>query len=373
MGGFAVLALACAGALYGVGAIVALGRFLARPAQTLGDCPAVTVLKPMHGSEPELYENLRSLAVQDYPGPVQIIMGADSADDPALGVARALKAERPDLDIALVADATQHGTNRKLSNLINMWPMARGEIVVISDSDVRLPPDGLRQIVATLQQPGVGLIHCLYRGRPAAGFWSELAALDIDARFAASVAVGEALGANPCLGPTMALKASTLQRIGGLKMLADQLADDYVLGQLVRAEGLTIASPAMVIDHVFPERSLHEMVVHELRWARTVRLVQTAGYAGSAITHVLPLALIGAALTGVSPIALDILTVLVLARLVQAAIFCRLMRAHKAALWLIPLRDVLSFVVFVLAFTGNRIEWRGAKLKVANDGAMAAS
>ena len=373
MAGFAVLALACAGAVYGLGAIFALRRFLARPSPALTGAPSVTLLKPMHGAEPELYENLLSLADQDYPGPLQIIMGSRDPADPALVIARRLQQERPDLDVTVVADAAQHGTNRKLSNLINMSATMRGEIVVISDSDVRLPPGGLRQIAATLQQPGVGLVHCLYRGRPAAGFWSELAALDIDARFAASVAVGEALGAHPCLGPTMALRASTLETVGGLRLLADQLADDFVLGAAVRAQGLAIGSPPLAIDHVFPERSLREMVVHELRWARTVRLIQTAGYAGSLITHVLPLALIGAALAGFSPLALDMLAVLALVRLAEAAAMCRLMRAQKAALWLLPLRDLLSFLVFVLAFTGQRIEWRGARLKVARDGAMAAS
>lgn len=371
--GYFFLALAACGAVYALGATYALWRFLRRARPPLQSAPSVTVLKPLHGDEPELYENLSSLCGQDYPGPVQIIMGAREAADPALAVAESVRQEHPDLDIALASDPTQHGTNRKISNLINMSAKATGEVIVISDSDVRLPPDGLSRIVAALQQPSAGLVHCLYRGRPTASFWSKLAAMDINARFAASVAVGEALGAHPCLGPTMALRADVLQRIGGLRILADQLADDYVLGQAVRAAGLKIVSPAMVIDHVFPEKTGREMLVHELRWARTVRLVQPAGYAGSLITHFLPLALIGATLTGFSAVGLEVLISLSVMRLAQAYALSRMMGADRARLWLIPLRDAFSLAVFVGAFLGDRVEWRGARLKVDRDGAMAPS
>jgi ceramide glucosyltransferase len=129
----------------------------------------------------------------------------------------------------------------------------------------------------------------------------------------------------------------------------------------------------MLIDHVFPERSARDLVAHELRWARTVRLIQPAGYLGSGITHILPLALIGAALTGFSPLGLEELAALLAFRLVQAHVLCRMMASYRARLWLIPLRDLLSFVVFIGAFTGSRVEWRGARLKVARNGAMAAS
>jgi ceramide glucosyltransferase len=371
--GLVVLTLSVLGAIYALGATVALRRFLRRRRPETQGAPSVTVLRPLHGEEPELYDNLISVCRQDYAGPVQLILGARDDADPALAIARRVRQEHPDKDILVSADPAQHGTNRKISNLINMAVQARGEIIVISDSDVRLPPEGLSRIVATLQQPGVGLVHCLYRGRPACGVWSELAALDIDARFAASVAVGEALGAHPCLGPTMALRADVLEKAGGLAMLADQLADDFVLGAAVRAQGLAIASPPMLIDHVFPERSLRDLLVHELRWARTVRLIQPAGYLGSVITHILPLALIGAALTGFSVLGLEELLALLAFRLIQARVLCRIMGSHRTRLWLIPPRDMLSFLVFIGAFTGSRVEWRGARLKVASDGAMAAS
>ncbi len=342
--GLVVLALSACGSVYALGAALALWRFVRRSDPTLHDGPSVTILKPLHGDEPELYENLTSFCAQDYAGPVRLIMGAREAADPALAVAERVRREHPDRDIVLVADATQHGTNRKISNLINMSAKAQGEVIVISDSDVRLPPDGLSRIVGALAAPGAGLAHCLYRGRPTASFWSKLA-----------------------------LRADVLEQVGGLHILADQLADDFVLGAAVRAKGLRIVSPALVIDHVFPEKSLREMVLHELRWARTVRLVQPAGYAGSVITHFLPLALIGAALTGFSPLGLEVLFGILAFRLVHAFTLSGLMGSRHARLWLVPLRDGLSLVVFILAFLGDRVEWRGARLKVDRDGAMAAS
>jgi ceramide glucosyltransferase len=304
---------------------------------------------------------------------VQIILGADSQDDPSIAAAHRLKAARPDRDISVVADPAQHGTNRKLSNLINMAPRATGEILVISDSDVRLPPGAISALVGALQQPRTGLAYALYRGRPTGNLWSRIAALDVNARFASSVVVGQALGAHPVLGPTMAVWADVLAKGGGLRRLKDVLADDFELGRMAREQGLAIACPPMLIDHGFPERSLGELWRHELRWARTIRLLNPGGYAGSLITYVTPLALIGAALTGFSPSAMATLVVLAAVRLALAAMSCLEMGADLGALWLFPLRDVLAFAVFLAAFFGDGVEWRGARLRVKPDGAMASS
>jgi ceramide glucosyltransferase len=371
--GLVVLGLSVCGAVYACAATWALWRFLRRSAGAPLGHPSVTVLKPLHGDEPELYENLASFCAQDYPGPMQIILGVQDDKDPALDVVARLRRDHPGADIVVVSDSTLHGTNRKIGNLINMAAHANGEVIVISDSDVRMPPKGVGQIVAALEEPGVGLIHCLYRGRPAGNLWSTLAAMDINTRFAAGVVLGEVLGANPCLGPTMALRREVLDAIGGFPHLADFLADDFELGRAVRAKGYRIACPHMVIDHVFPERSFRELVVHELRWARTIRLVQPAGYLGSVIVHFLPLAFIGAALCGFAGWTPEALAALVVLRMAQALVLSRLMSSKIASLWLVPLRDVLSFGVFLTAIIGDRVEWRGARLKVARDGAIAAA
>ena len=280
---------------------------------------------------------------------------------------------RPDADISVVTDPTQHGTNRKLSNLLNMAPRASGSILVISDSDVRLPPGALSAMVGVLQQPGAGLAYALYRGRPTGNLWSRIAALDINARFMSSVVTGQALGAHPVLGPTMAVHADVLSKGGGFRRLKDVLADDFELGRMVREQGLSIGCPPMLIDHGFPERSLAELWRHELRWARTIRLLNPGGYAGSAITYVFPLALIGAALLGLQPLAVVALGVLAGVRLTQALLSCLVMDADTSAIWLFPVRDLLAFAVFLAAFFGSRIEWRGSSLRVKPDGAMASS
>ena len=369
--GMVVLVLSVCGAIFALLATLATWRFLRRPAERPVGRPSVTVLRPLHGDEPELFDNLESLCVQDYAGQVQLIFGVADPADPALEAVRRLQRERPDRDIVLVIDPTPHGANRKIGNLINMSARARGEIIVISDSDVRLPPSGLASIVAALEAPGAGLLHCLYRGRPTASLWSRLAAQDSNTRFIPSVAVGEILGAHPCLGPTMALPASVLDKVGGFAYLADFLADDFELGRVVRGLGHRIVCPRIVIDHVFPERSAREMIVHELRWARTVRLVAPAGYLGSVITHFLILALIGAALTGFAGWSLALLGGLLIFRLAQADAANRVLAADRGGLWLIPARDLLSFVVFVVAHFGARVEWRGNRLRVQRDGAIA--
>ncbi|HEX4196104.1 MAG TPA: bacteriohopanetetrol glucosamine biosynthesis glycosyltransferase HpnI [Caulobacteraceae bacterium] len=371
--GMVLIGLAVAGAIYAGLATWATWRFTRqKPTAPIGR-PAISVLKPLHGDEPELYENLKSFCDQSYAGTVRIILGVQDSGDPALAVAERLKGDHLACDIVVVSDPTLHGTNRKLGNLINMSGHANGEIVVISDSDVRLPAGGLGQIVAALEQPDVGLVHCLYRGRPTASPWSKIAAMDVNTRFAASVLVGETLGANPCLGPTMALRTETLAAIGGLQHLADFLADDFELGRAVRAQGLEIACPPMVIDHVFPERSAQEVWAHELRWARTIRLVQPAGYLGSVIVHFTPLALIGSALTGFSDWSLAMLAALVLFRQAQAHGLSRMLGGERGLLWLLPFRDMMSLGVFTAAIFGDRVEWRGNRLRVQRDGVITAT
>ena len=371
--GALLLLMSTAGAVFGVVATFAMGGFLGREAAKPRRSPAVTILRPMKGLDPEADANLASLVEQDYRGAVRIVLGADSEADPSIAAARRLQAAHPGRDIAIVADATQHGTNRKLSNLINMAPHATGEILVISDSDVRLPPEGLSALVGALEPEGVGLAYALYRGRPTGNLWSRIAALDINARFAPSVVMGQALGAHPVLGPTMAVKAQALERAGGFERLKDVLADDFELGRMVRGQGLAIACPPMLIDHGFPERRLGELWRHELRWARTIRLLNPGGYGGSLITYVLPLALIGAALTGLNPWAMIALGVLAGVRLTFGLLSCLVMQADASVLWLFPVRDVLAFAVFLAAFVGDGIEWRGARLRVKPDGAMASS
>jgi ceramide glucosyltransferase len=328
-------------------------------------------LKPLCGAEAGLEANLASFCNQDYPGPVQIVLGLQDPADPAASIANRLIAAFPHTDIDLTIDARLHGSNRKISNVINSISRSSGEIVVLSDSDIRVPPTYLRRITAALQAPGVGLVTCLYRGLPIAGLWSQLAAAEIDHRFLPSVLVGLRLGlAKPCFGSTIALRAETLGRIGGFAAFADQLADDYAVGTAVRRLGLKVAIPPMVIDHVCSEPSFAALARRELRWARTIRLVDPLGYAGLVVTHPLPFALAAAGLGGFSGASLAILVLVLACGFLVPLQFARSLGAARVPVWLAPVRDLLSFAIYLAGFLPWAVSWRGRRYRIGPDGTL---
>jgi ceramide glucosyltransferase len=329
--------------------------------------PPVTILKPLHGAEPGLYANLSSFCLQNYPAPLQIVLGVADLADPAAATARRLIAELPDCDIALAIDPRRHGANAKVSNLINMQAKARHDVLLIADSDIAVSPDYLTGVVAALDQPDVGLVTCLYHGVPSTGLWSRLAAAAIDYHFLPNVLVGLKLRlATPCFGSTIAVTKSTLAGIGGFQSVADQLADDYALGMAVRRAGGRVAIPPLLVSHTCAERSLHELLMHEIRWARTIRAVDSLGFAGLAITHAVPLALLGLILGGVTPAAW-ILAIALVCRFALQAELSRLFHLRNGIVWLGPIRDILSFAVFVASFFGRHVEWRGQRYGVKAD------
>ena len=294
--------LAIIGSAYASFAAILLGRFFAKSPITEEPihAPLVTILKPLCGAEPELEANLTSFCNQIYPGQVQIVLGIQDSADPAAAIARRLISAHSHVAIDVEINAQSHGANRKISNVLNSVTHSLGEIIVLSDSDIRVGPDYLRQITDALHAPGVGLVTCLYRGLPITGVWSRLAAAEIDhGSFPACLSALRLGLAKPCFGSTMALRAETLRRIGGFAAFADQLADDYAIGAAVRRLGLEVAIPPMVVDHVCSEHSFVELARRELRWARTIRLVDPLGYRGSVVTHPLPFALVAAVRAGI--------------------------------------------------------------------------
>jgi ceramide glucosyltransferase len=366
------------GSAYAVLAIWAARNFAHRvPPAPGANCPPATVLKPLHGAEPDLYANLASFCRQDYPAPVQIVFGLSDPADPAAAIVRQLIADFPDRDLELAINPRRHGTNAKVSNLINMQATARHEMIVIADSDIVVAPDYLANLAANLDQPGVGLVTCLYRGVGATGLWSRLAAAGIDYHFLPNALVGLKLGlATPCFGSTIALSKTTLASIGGLQSVADQLADDYELGMAVRRAGLEVAIAPFMVTHVCSEQSLRELLVHDLRAARTIRTVDPLGFAGLAITYAVPLALIALLLGGPMPAAWIVALALACRFALQAELHRRFQRGNGSAIpwgnfWLGPIRDVLSFVVFVASFFGRGVEWRGHRYGVRADSTLA--
>jgi ceramide glucosyltransferase len=365
---YAAAAIGCGYALFAAWAARSFARRAAEPA---GDYPSVTLLKPLHGLEPDLYADLAGFCAQAYPGPVQIVFGVDDPADPAVDIVHKLVADFPGRDLTLVINARRHGENRKVSNLINMARQARHDVLIVSDSDIVVGPDYLAHIVAALTQPGVGLVTCLYHGTAAAGIWSRLSAVAIDYHFLPNVLVGLKLGlAAPCFGSTIALRSKTLAKIGGFEAAADQLADDYALGELVRATGQAVAIPNYMVAHVCAERSARELIRHELRWARTIRAIDPAGFAGLAITHALPLALLGLLLGGINAAGLIVVGALACRFVLQSAVD-RAFRLRGELFWLGPLRDILSFAIFVASFFGRGVEWRGHRYGLRADNSLA--
>jgi len=369
--GWLFLAVAAVGVLYAVAAGALVRGFMRRPLPAAAERPAVTLLKPLHGAEPGLDAALLSFADQAYAGPAQIVFGVHAPDDPAAEAVRRLIAARPALDIALVADARLAGQNRKISNVINMMAEAKHDVLVLSDSDITAAPDYLTRITDALAQPGVGVVTCLYTGRGASGPWSQLSAMAVSYQFLPNAVLGASLGlAQPCFGSTIALTRQTLQRMGGFEAFADLLADDFEIGRAARKLGLSIAIPPLTVSHACAETGARELLDHEIRWGRTIRLIEGAGYAGSAVTYTLPMALIALACLGPTVPALAGVAAALGARFVLKMQVDAATGARSGKLWLLPVRDVLSFAVFLASFASNQVRWRGRRFRVQPDGVL---
>jgi len=371
----AAMLAAIVGCSYLVAAAILAGRVVrvpmaASPAATL----PVTILKPLHGDEPGLFDNLTSFCTQDYQGSVQIVCGVSDAKDGAVAVFKRLQNSFPAVDLDLVIDATAHGSNRKVSNLANMAARIRHDVVILSDSDMRVGPDYLPRVMAALEAPGVGAVTCLYYGVPATGLWARLSALAINAHFLPSVAVGLALGlARPCFGSTIALRRETLAEIGGFTAFADDLADDYAIGAALQRHGRKISIPPFAIAHRCTHRSGRELWEHELRWARTIRSIDPLGYAGSIMTHAFAWALTATILGAGSVLFLPALGITLATVACRIALLRRVARAYGLPpqdYWLVPVRDLLSFLVFIWSFFGRSVSWRGHRYR-SRSGRMA--
>ncbi len=366
----------CGTALTGIGAAYAVTAWLAvrmlprATSRTTSTLPAVTVLKPLCGAESELYACLRSLCDQRYPS-FQIVFGVRDPDDPAIAVVRRLQRELPHVDMDLMIDGTQHGSSRKISNLINMMRLARHDYLVLADSDVRVPPGYLERVAAPLLDRSVGIVTCPYRGIPRGGLWSHLGALFVNEWFMPSVYVAALFGSRSfAFGSTIALRRDALDAIGGFGALADQLADDYRLGELTRRRGLRTVLSEVVVETFMDEPNLRALVLHELRWLRTIRAVRPAGYASAFPTFSLPVALLGALLAaGASP-ALTLLAVTVIARLMLHFAACRGGPARWRDLWALPVNDGLGFALWCWGFATRRVQWRQAHYRIARDGSV---
>jgi len=335
----------------------------------------VTVLKPLCNDEPHLYEHLRTFCLQDF-STFQLVFGVRDLTDPALKAVRRLVAEFPQLQIDVVVDAALHGKNYKISNLINMVEHARYDVLVVADSDTWVGPDYLASVTAPLQSPAVGLVTCIYRDVPTARISSRLGAMYVNEWYIPSVLLAKLFGFQGYVsGQTLCLRRDTLEAIGGLKAIANHLADDYRLGELVRGLGLRIVMSSYLIAAQHDEENLTSLIRHELRWMRTLRALRPRSYALLFLSFSVPLAVAGMLLSlaqpGIAIGAWTLLGITVIARLT-------LNFMHRAAaerpvwadLWLLPMRELLMLGVWCGCFFTSHVRWRGIAFEVDGDGIM---
>ena len=367
-GCFAVLTMIAA--IQAIAGWIAMAGFARQAGRRSIATEPITVLKPLHGQEPLLEAALTTLCEQEYKPGFQIVFGVHDRDDAAIPVVRALRALYPNLVIDLVIDATSHGSNPKIGNLINMLPAARHDILVIADSDVHARPGYLAHLAQGLEREGVGLVTTLYTGQPAfRTLASLLGTTQITHGFLPGVLVARLFGRHDCLGATMCLRRETLSRIGGLAALKDHLADDQVLGRLVSAEGLGVELAGTIVATTVPERSITALWRHEMRWARTIRTLEPAAFAASILQHPLFLAILTIVFSGDAAWAWALLVVVWVVRAIAVTGIDRALGpmlgglAFRCPLWLLPLRDLLSATEWIASHTGRRVDWRGLKLR----------
>jgi len=341
----------------------------------------VSILKPLRGTDPEMYESFRSHCLQDYPE-YEIIFGVSDANDPAIQLVQQLKAEFPQRPIRLMVCPERLGSNTKVSNLAQMARQARHEYIIVNDSDIRVEPDYLRRVLAPLTDSKVGLVTCLYRGMANSTLGSRLESLGISTDFAAGVLVAQTVenGILFGLGSTLAFRRRDLQAIGGFEALVDYLADDYQIGSRIAALGLKVKLSDVVVDTFLPRYTLRGFFDHQLRWARTVRDSRFWGYVGLGLTFGLPWALLTLILSRGAAWAWALLACTAVMRLAVAIVFGKYVlkdrQAMRSLAW-IPVRDLVAVLVWIVSFGGHRIVWRGdhfslenGKLKRISDQAM---
>jgi ceramide glucosyltransferase len=354
----------------GLTAAARFARTVAPPTQR----PPISILKPLCGDEPLLEDALETFCRLDYPA-FELILGVQDPADPALVVVDRVRQRFPGCTIKVVVDPALHGLNRKVSNLVNMLPFARHELLVFSDSDLHVAPDYLDRLVVGLEQPGVGLVTTVCFGLPARRqVVSVLGAMQISYSFLPGVLLSRVLGRQDCLGTTMALHRGVLSRAGGLPRLLQHLADDHVLGQEVLALGLSISLADTIPATSVPETSLAALWRHELRWARTIGALAPLPFLGSTLQFPLFWATLALLLSGGKAgfVALFLATWAVRAACAYGIdLALRQPRASAPLLtaWLMPARDMLSIVLTAASFCGHRVLWRGHVMH-ADDGVL---
>ena len=340
--------------------------------------PPVTIFKPVHGMEERLEQNLESFFQQDYPD-YEIIIGARCEDDPAILLAKNIGQRYPRVKSRIVASGPPEWPNAKVFTLDKMIPLSRNDFFVISDSDVRVDRDFLRNVIPPLFDRKLGLVTCLYRGDPASDFWSFLEALGMSVEMPSGVVTADMLeGTRFALGPAVALRRDSLDAIGGIRATADYYSDDYVLGNKIWAAGYKVIFSHYFIHHVLTPRSFTRTLGDQLRWMKSTRHSRPWGHIGSGLTFAMPfgfLGLIAAAALGRWGLGLSFLAAPFANRVIQSLVIGWWLMKDQRALkfcWLYPLRDLQGFGVWVASFLSHTFYWRGEIYRFTKDGRIIA-
>lgn len=372
------LILACASIFYYITALLAAARFFSRPRRQAPKnvrIRPVSIMVPLCGADFRAYENYASLCRQNYPE-FQIVFGVRDPGDSSIQLVRRLQSDFPQVPIDLAVCQDEIGQNPKVNNLNNMLPVVRHSVLVLLDSDIRVGRDFLETIVAEMQGQGDGdaMVTCLYRAGAAPGLASKLEAIGITSDFAPGVLVAEsASGISFAFGAAIAFTKEMLNRIGGFEAIADYLADDYMLGNLARKHGYPVRLSRYVVETVLSRLSLTGFIKHQIRWARGIRACSPWGHTGSILTNGMIFAFLYLLLANFSFFSCSVFLAVIAFRMAAArfvGVYCLGDGILKDCFYLIPLRDLLSFVIWCMALFGRRVEWRGKVFRLSRGGKM---
>ena len=332
--------------------------------------PPVSILKPIKGTDPEMYASLRTHCVQNYPE-YEILFGVTNPDDPAIPVVEKLIEEFPGRTIRLVRCDKKLGANGKVSSLVQLAAVAGHDFFLVNDSDIRVEPGYLCQVMTELQEPETGLVTCLYRGVPADTLGSGLESLSIGTDFMAGVLAARQIerGLRFGLGSTLAFRKRDLEAIGGFEAIVDYLADDYELGHRIAERNLKVKLSESVVETYLPAYDMAGFFSHQLRWARTIRASRAGGYAGLLFTFTLPWAALTLMLARGATWAWGLLAAAIAARTAMALVTSQLVLCDRGFLrwfWLLPFRDFLAVVIWLGGLAGRKIVWRGEVFDLQN-------
>jgi ceramide glucosyltransferase len=371
---YLIAGMTLGGVAYYIVCMVAASKFFFESAAgPQGRLPPVSLMIPLCGADCEAYENYASFCRQDYPE-YQIVFGVRDGADPSVPIVRKLISDFPETDIELVICPEMIGMNLKVSNLNNMFARVKHEHFVIVDSDIKVTTDYLRSIMPYLHAERVGLVTCLYQAANAPSLASKLEAVGISAEFASGVLVARWLeGMRFALGATMATTKDKLRSVGGFQAIADHLGDDFMLGNLIARAGYEVRLAHHIVQTVLAPVGFMPMLRHQVRWMRGTRVCRPLGYLGLVITYGTAWATIGVVVGHGSLLSLGLFITTLVVRLIMGW----LIGVHwlgdkilRTQFWLLPIRDILSFLVWCFGSVGKRVEWRGTVFRLVDDGKM---